>query len=552
MARSNNRRKPGNTRPKGKRNYESKVEAKETKARDNDASWYVRNGQLVKDVASFSFNNALGSRITLKASGHDPAQNFLPDGNFAVPGIMTLHTIPVWGTTYEADTAPLNLSKVAVYSYVRYANSGHTNYDSPDLMLYLMAMDSIYSIHAFLTRMYGVARVFAQTNRYFGNALLTAMGVNPGTLYQNLADFRARINLLSHKISAFCVPNIMSMYARHTWMYSGLYRDEDIVKSQMYMYVPDFLFKYDEQNGQLVATPCCASISSSSNRYKLNVPIREYTWYLDLADQLLAPLVLSEDIGIMSGDILKAYGRENLWNLAQMPEDYYLVPAYSEEVLDQIHNTEFVGDVPCNRTGNRGSAQVIPAFSITQDKTVDGGQLRFNPCFANASTLAYDHILDMSDELPDPGRIMVATRNKVNARVRFSTTDSAYPDGVTSVAEITSAGSDLVTFAEVWKFDAINDMSLTSVRFGGAESHSSTMNIAGAGLTDYMKFNKPPILMLNNEEHWVPDGSAILTQPLIASELGNYTVISHSDLKKLHETALLSLTGVPVIGAPTK
>ena len=107
-------------------------------SKDNDWRWYAQNEQLLKDTASFSYNYPLGSLVQRTATGKEPVDTT------AIPGIMAVHVSPAFGGS-DSRTSPINVAMRNIYSFVRHANSGHTNYDAPDLAIYLMAMDSCYS-----------------------------------------------------------------------------------------------------------------------------------------------------------------------------------------------------------------------------------------------------------------------------------------------------------------------------------------------------------------------------------------------------------------------
>lgn len=55
-----------------------------------------------------------------------------------------------------------------------------------------------------------------------------------------------------------------------------------------------------------------------------------------MINPILEVLLASESIGIMSGDILKAFNTAALIGLKDIDEDYHIEPTYSAEVLSQI------------------------------------------------------------------------------------------------------------------------------------------------------------------------------------------------------------------------
>lgn len=493
----------------------------------NDPEWYIREGQLAKDVASFSFNNALGNAIELNV---DSMSNTGISGKrLNMPGIMRIHTAPSVG--YSSDgSSPINLAAKNLYSWVRHANSGHSNYDSPDLMLYLVAMDSIYALIWHFQRAYGTARVYSQKNRYIGDALITAMGFIPSELRANLANFRAYINMLIVKASAFCTPTTMSLFKRHTWMYSGIYKDEDIEKSQMYLYVPDVLYMYNENAGAGKCDPiaCCATDLDAGGR--MAAATRTLSAWYAIGDAMIARLVASEDINIMSGDIRKAYG-DNIWQIALVPEDHVVVPIFSDEILDQIHNTVFTGYYPRKVDDTTVESQfttyTLDSLTIYQDVLAPLEPIVYKPQFINGSHMSIEHILDMAENDPSPERVLVATRNMTHAITKkYTFSGNSY-----WLSELDSCGSDICFYADVMDYSSGGSMNYTI--FYGYDMQTPD-------LERYTKFHKAPLVYY----FALSAGSRGLSN--VYGELGDFLPIDFSDIDKVHQSAILSMLGVPV------
>lgn len=498
------------------------------KEKFNDPSWYITRDQLAKDVASLSFNNALGAptRIAFDQDGQTSASDLVLN----VPGIMTILTVPTMG--YSADgSSAINIAAKNIYSWVRHQNSGHANYDAPDLMLYLGAMDSVYCMIAYMMRVYGVARIFSQTNRYIGDALINAMGFQASEIRANLSDFRSFINMTITKASAFCTPNVMSIYRRHFWMYSGIYKDEDISKSQMYMYRPAALWQYEETDGvgRLQSVNFASSINAGGDIVAGTFTL---SGFRTLVENTLAKLTASEDINIMSGDILKAYGRENLWVLGLINEDYVTIPVYSAEVLEQIHNTTFIGRRPTHNVAptDQTFPYTMDAFNVYQDPSIGEGALLCTPQVVGSKHLGYSRLIDFDKEDPTPEDVLVATRNTVmGTPMLIGTGDSRQV-----VTSLDTFASDLALYAFVYTI--VNGTPATDVIPSGDTSMpASIINIVN-------KFKQAPILYSMSAANW----SGVLTS--IVGDLGNYTAIDYNDLNKMHESAILAMLGVPFYG----
>lgn len=531
-----------NSKPKfRKRETEESSEDKFQKGRSkiNDPSWYVKEPQLAKDVASFSFNNALGAQYILTDDTQSSVdqivgteeglkvtpQNITDD----IPGILVLPSAPAVNPSSNAYSA-LNLATKDLYKRVRKMNSGSTNYDAPDLMLYILAMDSIYSSIFFLQRIYGCANVYSQVNRFVGDAFIEAQGVYPETVRRNLADFRARINMLITKVSAFATPTDMALFKRHSWMYQGMYTDEAVKKAQVFMYVPSYVYKYNEISGQpgfLEPHFLSGVYARSGIRHRTSRTVGDDDELITISDlcdkveEMIQAVVESQDMNTMSGDILKAYG-DNVWRMTLIDENYATVPIYSDEVLDQIHNTTYIGSVPLIVTKNGDdytSSYSTDSLKITQVVDVAGNYLVYQP-IVGGTHMAFNTILDMSEDNPTPERVLVATRNMVCGDVYTAKTGPVY-------TRIYTCGSDMVFFGVMY---AMSSNGLVHFSIGRSDQ---TL----ADYPRYAKFHRAPLIyyMASNTEL---DG--------VYGELGNFTLISHNDMRKLHESATLSLLGVSI------
>jgi len=507
----------------------------------NDPKWYIRNGQLASDVASLSFNTALGAQVSLDVDNTG-------DWNAAsqplgVPGVLTLNWVPSVGAS-TGGYSPINIAAKNIYSNIRSRNSGGKNYDSPDLMMYLIAMDSVYSAIQHLQRAYGTAHIFSQLNRYVGDAYLTAMGFAPESVRANLAQFRAAINMLIVKASAYAVPRAMPLYERHAWMSRCAFMDAPLEKAQMYIYRPLGFYKYIEATsispaGSCMIMPCAVENvrETSSGHQRVSVKTWTVPEWINYVEDLLAALVYSEDIAIMSGDIIKAYGDE-LFRLVAIPDDYSLEIGYSDEVLDQIHNTIFSGAYPRTILNNSTEAEVKnvnwASFDIAQNTSIGDGAILTRPQFARCKQLGIKHIVDMADKQPTPERVLVATRNMIAGDVYVSADGSNTP-----YANLTTCGSDICMFANMYDFYK-DEHGFWILRNRNVYHFDAGLDAEVNDPGDLSAFTKFPI-------GYIFAGPAATDGFInLFGQIDNFTVVDRSVLSKLHESAMLSLFGVPV------
>lgn len=339
---------------------------RETRFKSNDPQWYFKDKNILNDVASYSFVTSLGTRLNNDRIIASTATNMNSAAFTAIPGLLSITIAPTPGISVDAQS-PINLAAQNLYSFVRYKNSGAANYDPQDLMLYMLAMDSLYSMWNWAKRLYGFASTYSQMNKYEPRAYFAANNADIDDIYANLADFRAYLNMAANRISSFCVPASMTYIVRHSWLFANVYKDSNTRKAQQYMYVPAYFYQYDETSsangGVLSAVNVCLNYRWSAT----TKPSFTFAAIKTMMDAAINALQYSEDIGIMSGDILKAYGEGGLFKLSTFEPDYKVEAVFSQEVLTQIENAMLIYDREVDDT----------SINITQDP--NSNFIKFQP-----------------------------------------------------------------------------------------------------------------------------------------------------------------------------
>jgi hypothetical protein len=491
------------------------------KSEFNSPEWYAASPQLLKDAASLAFSEPLGSNYILSNNASGSWVGSLTD---RVPGVMTLTYAPSIGVA-NAGSDSINIAARNIYSFVRYANAGHINYNSPDLMMYLLAMDQIYSFYAWMVRTYGALSVYSIKNRYLPDTVVRAMNADAVDLRKNLANFRYYINVFAVKAGSLCVPATMSYMARHMWMNSNVFADSLSLKSQLYVFNPDGFWQY---------TPIAESTGGNLT-YKTFTPVSlglfTLTDIMTFGDALLGAVISDEDCGIMSGDILKAFGLGNLVQLGQVPENYAVIPAYVPEVLTQIHNATING-TPYTQTG-------VSTFNVSQSNDL----ITFNPVTQTTTGMNIDNkLFDMPMDAPEAADVMVASRLTVLPK------DTTY-NGVTLKWHSTflDMGTEIITRGDILRLNTDGSIG-TPLTFGNVLNiSSSTVTSTDVELIAALeKFDWHPGLYIATGSGGQP---VALTLYDIMEDLTNYTVIAKSDLTKMHTTAVLSEFAVPLMGS---
>nr|AVA30675.1 capsid protein [Picobirnavirus sp.] len=487
---------------------------------DNDPAWYGKSPALLRDAASLAFSNVTGNPIRWSSL-------FTSTLESSMPGILTLKWIPSYFSTNESTASKqneaLNVSGKNIYSYVRHANSGSANYDWQDLMLTIIAADNIFSLLAMGIRAYGIAMQWEQKNRYTPEHLLTAMGFDATSILNDLAGFRYRLNLMIQKSSVIWVPTNMPIVARHFWLNSNIYLDNLSAKAQFYLYRMVGYYTFEN------------TTSTSGGKLKFNKLTDGMTaqQYFDLVNSAMEILITDEEAGIMFGDMLKAYGKESLYSVSTIDENFRVVPSYSAEVLLQIHNAV---SIPLDLGDD-----AIASYDITQD--VDNGALNPPQWLTNVAAsqgmrnalmaVGATSILNFKGtEVPDPSMIMVATRSR-NTVITVSA-----PEGSDAGIEVLT-GSEIIAGFTVYK---LNSSTLVGRDFSTVIvndiSHTYVVTIS-----DVSKFDWAPILYVIGETD-APNPTSILQG--VYGDIDNYTIITPQDVDKMNQTAIMSELDVPI------
>lgn len=439
---------------------------KEVKATgsENDISWYNKVTDLYEPATNVSIQPVTGLPINITQG-------------LSVPGTYATYWAPSLGVP---DLQALNQIKESLYSYVVHANSRNTSYDANDLVLTFIGGGQVFSYLATLLRAYGCMSNFSATNKNTPQELLTAMGFDYNDFKDNYPNMLFEINRMIVASRQLWVPSHFTFVTRWFWMNSNIYMDANSQKAQYYMHVQNYYWMYSEDasvNGTCLipvsyqgSTPVGPNDPYQASAYGVSASLYMQTvnsssavlcsWKnaVDFFWKLLNPLVNSTYRGVMMGDILKAYGPNDLFSVATIDANYSVIPVYSEEVLMQIENA----------TINRRYPNM--AIFQNQDKNI----LEPVAVYRSDDILSMDIFIDQpvlnfhKQGGPTKDDLMIATRlktagytttdsvNKVmNSITNYTQFDSSlYPITPDTTAMITtpiSSGSEVIVAARIFR-----------------------------------------------------------------------------------------------------
>lgn len=503
----------------------------QSRSKTNDPTWYAQTPALLQDAASIPFSQAVGTSFQINASSN--AEGYTTSQKMVVPGIMTASIIPIPAGAVS-PTSPLNIAATALFTQVRKANSGTANYNSPDLMIYAIAMGNIYSYLNFLIRVYGTVNLYSHSNRYLPRALTIAQGINFTDVQSSLANFRYGVNTLIHKAASLACPASMTYFRRLAFLFSGLYAEGESVKSQLYMYIPQAFMKYEETAEQTGGSLSCAWFG------RTGLP-EDQLWttqqLIDYGNALLEPIITSEDMNIMSGDIKKAYG-DNLLSLMTLGEEYVVMPTTDLNVLEQFQNMDYY---PFEETGSIDNVDV----SITQSQEGYTPYLNAICHYPVQTGLSITAVLETNTHLlttiltqPNAADVMERTRLMTTA-IRIG--------GANAHIEVTSC-TEVVRAVYIWSFNpdtlalewtALARNWLVNPSTVEEKDEFSTEKLAMQHcLAENFKFHPKMFYYKNIGQEVLAPVYQLVN---MAVDIDNYALINRSDLDRMNEAALLSL-----------
>lgn len=486
--------------------------------------------------------------------------------DITVPGICVLHTSPSVGEAHDRNS-PANVAATALYTHVRYMNSGKKNYDQADLMIYGLTAADLYSFINWMIRIYNCAFIFSQRNTYVGKDLLEAQGVSP-SIIEDLPALRYWINVFINKVASYAVPDDIYLYRKRAFMYANVYSESPSgsIKDQLYMYNPRHFYRFtldDHDKG------CLELIDVKKGQWN-----RDSAGYLTLqglrriGDYLLSDMWGDEDFGIMAGDVLRAFDGK-IVALSQIGSEGGLIPVYDLFVLHQMKNSTIIdqSDDPFDRyyripltDGNTPEYQYCKWGNVYQDAKgnlvshhflsvpVDGQDN--DPWMlqhgVKAASLLKNAVLSVDAPSPDPALNVEITRNLAISSgddwvELYKYTGEAWPN---SIGLIFESGDMIVTDVVIRHHSVANSITFNSSLVDwNAQNNDTRVFIAMYS----SNFEYMPMLWTCGVSKGTSDSDSFyeLENVYPLADLKNYTVQNADVIIRLHELSMLSLLYVP-------
>lgn len=347
-------------------------EYEEGKARKNDISWYSKNPDLLLAAGQFQYTYRPGmdilNNIKLRGSQYVSPQ---------IESVLAIDWMPYVG--YSADTkSAISIAAQEMYTKVRQAYTGELDADAPDMMMYIMALDSVFTYIGWLKRVYRALSTYSPDNMAFPTALLNASGITDAAAQAQLRRDKTRlwqgINELIRMTYRFKCPAVMDLFNRHYWLSDNVYTDANSTKAQVYVFNLIGVYKLNP------LTPISGDTQSNTAAGLGYAPIPTLTsadpvaQLLNYGDDLIAALSTWSTGYTIAGYLQRAYAETQSFSVALLMQDELITATYSQEVLSQIENVQVLNAFGVEIASSTWS-QLAVSQSVIDNAIVSGNSI---------------------------------------------------------------------------------------------------------------------------------------------------------------------------------
>lgn len=312
----------------------------------NDDSWHVPNAQLVDSTARMSFEINTGRGIADRRLEEAPSivgTSILNGGAFPcnVPGIMIMPVFNGIGYTQFAED-PFNKGSQLIFNYMQRLTGRSPSYDTAQVGMYIRALGDAYGFYQHIVRIYGCLNTRSLVSRYLPRILVESLGADYNDLSANMANFRTFINQFALDLGSLPLPNNVTYLQWYLNQFETIYTDAKTEKAQMYAFIPAGFYQFIEgvESDPITHLTFMPLVSSGTSG-----ELMTYSDIITYGQQLIAPLLSSEDIRIMKSDILNTFGND-LFQVNPIAETFTIFPEYNPEMSSVIENTYLYGIDP--------------------------------------------------------------------------------------------------------------------------------------------------------------------------------------------------------------
>lgn len=518
---------------------------------NNDISWYSRYPNLLAAAGSFPYPYKPGMSVDLGTVAVGSTTTVDYDLKYDIPGVMVLDWIPTIGKS-NLSTDPASILGKEMYARVRNAYSGTLRADAPDYVIYILALDSIYSYISWLKRVFRIMNTWTPENYLVPDALLHGLGFNDVDIQElrlHRVELWQAINTLVLHSRKFTCPASIDFINRHYWLNDNVFTDAPTMQGQFYLfnqvrYYYYQLMKYEgaasQVGGVTSRVPVTLRTSTSPDSYKVVTVANLLKMGLDMINALNE----WDDAYTINGYLMRAYAGDPAFLVDEIALDARFEPVYSQEVLMQIENSQ---SSPAPQYWIENPVHIDIYQNPTTNAIISNPMVEYTNTDSDIPlAVGSKAIFNMRMPVPTAFENTIASRLKV----LVENTTHTFPDETeaSKVLLIKSAGSEIPVGWRMVGFNgadwsgnstaSITEMAkeyIDQYMFIGA-SVSGTKNIDVIKVFAMEAFDWHPIVLA-----WrMMAGTNGYNQVFPVGDILNLTTVDQSALAELHKICLYS------------
>lgn len=544
----------------GRNSQTASAGTRENAVHTNDPRWYDGNATLVAEASRIPFNYQFGRTIDM--STHMETAGYNINKLFTnLPGVMAIDIMPTPGIATDSSSA-VNIAASAIFQHVRRNLSTYASYAPADVMMYILGIDSIYTVYSFIVRLFGIAGAYSADNLYLPRDVWSAAfsadtenSLTGGAAFtdfiNNLANYKAQFNALVYKASTLYMPTDFAITQRHVWLFSNYFMDRNNLKSQIYMFRPQGAYMLDETTSTQGTMLKWVDMGDTHGMFKVSAWLQQF-------DNMIEQYRNSDSMLKIAADLRRAYNDEVGFKLAYVPDNFVITPVYDDYVMEQIHNMRALP-----RDWYESMLSADPNLHLATDplnitQSVDKNIVIFNPVRTFSTTdgvlsttqkddlIPYTHlftdpVIDLKGEVTQD-RLMEATRLMPTCKLSW---DKEGEEARVLELRITSCGADIpVGITVTQRYTSKYDPERTPEVFLRPQSQAMYV---GTITRDELKILRM-ITQIDNCPLWylVPDydlTTSMAHTDLLGlwGELHHYTTVDVGVLERLNDNIILSM-----------
>lgn len=224
-----------NNRNQSRNGNNSSGTGKEDSTIKNSSEGSAMSG-MIKDATSIPFNWASGMRVPL-------GDGYSTD---SYPQMMGLYYQPTLGIS-TSNESPIFVASKEAWQTANVNNGRVPQYDPVDLGMYFYAAGNLEIAFAICRKIYALCWYYNGENRSVPNMWFDMLHIDFDSISEDLENFRTNINLRIRKVNkTFSIPDGLEFVSRQKRMIESIFTDEESLKTQLYMFHPVCLYKWDE------------------------------------------------------------------------------------------------------------------------------------------------------------------------------------------------------------------------------------------------------------------------------------------------------------------